>query len=242
MKQGVEQGGVNPPLEEKTAKNILFSSFYFSQGSKYLQHDIFRYLHRLRPNWHMDYAFPWQLIQDEKFQEKAYGVVLSNGEKHPTHFRTGQPINIDDAQSNLLEEAHALVRHLNGEIEDMESDDNLLATLTWEVIGQDQEHLIEKGGRPRGAKNAISQTDSLSPYEDPYLSHFCYYILARNKTGIDEFDSIFADIRRKWSLSLSIAAPEQRPRILENLRQIIEVYNAHHANSKVLAPEIGSEV
>lgn len=188
MKVGIEQGSINPPLELKKAQDILFASFYFSQGSQTLQDDIFMYPHRLHPSWHIDNNFPWQLIKDEKFKENVYRIVLSDGEKHPARTHSGQSIYKGMAQGALLDEAHALVRHLNNEveeieIEDIESDENLVATLTWEIIDRDHRHLIEKGGRPRGAKNAISKTDFVSPYEDPYLSHFCYYVMAGNSTG-----------------------------------------------------------
>lgn len=71
MKQEVEGHKINPTLDEKKGQDVLFGSFYFSQGNVDFQHDIFSYLHRIRPNWYMDHdAFPRQLIRDQKFKKR----------------------------------------------------------------------------------------------------------------------------------------------------------------------------
>ena len=235
MSRNIEEAKTHPPLDAKRVHAIIFTSFFFSQGDNDMQGDMFRYIHRIRPEWHIDLhsLFP-QLIEDKVFQEKIDRVALSNGKKHTTHLVGGKRIDAASSRNALVEEIHSLRRILSGEREDTEYMNELLATLTWTIIEADHLNIVEKGGRTRDLNKLNGKNGTLSPYDDPFHSHFCYYVLGENSTHIPEFDQMFLDIRNSFNSSLAFLEPKNRKNLHEKVSKLIEVYNEHHPNLKAV--------
>lgn len=81
MSEPTSETSIKPTdaLTAEYASQLLFQSFYFSQGDNNLQENMFKYLHLLHPSWKMSDSLFRETIQ--KTQEKVAGFFSAEAKK-----------------------------------------------------------------------------------------------------------------------------------------------------------------
>lgn len=111
--------------------------------------------------------------------------------------------------------------------EDVPQKESLIDTITYGMIASDHSKTVFKDGRDRtpGGKG---------PSRDKYLSQVCYYALEGNKTGFQEYDSLFKDVRTHilspqksdaWFEKMGIEETYTR---VDILKEVVQKYNTTH--------------
>lgn len=238
--QVAQERTIPTELTPERAARVLFVSFKYSQGDTDLQTMLFRYLHKLQPNWRIpDENFKATMFQ--LVQKRAQKFVLPNAAQQEGEARkpTNHPKKREDAENDIdpdfvdttLKEEMANMQEAFTDLPKYEklSRTKLAARIGNEIIERDYEFLTQNGGRKR------EQPDPAKPSQDPWSSHFIEYGLLRKRTELPEFDALFDDIRKGIEeAKINLETPNALSgRHLYWLQQIIPVYNQHHPDNIV---------
>ena len=199
LQEGYTETKESEPLTPDKATKLLFLSFRFSQGDAQLQQMLFFWLHSMHPDWRIDAgllgaAGEKSVSLFEKFFQFG-GDNASQLSKNLYH----QGVYKNEIKENVQDFLSILKEILNGEKKDMFTaggevktlqDINLVEEIAYFIAARDEKYIAK--GRPRtggesGHKTAI---------QDPFLSHIRYYALEGHSTGSEEFDALFAEIKK----------------------------------------------
>lgn len=190
---------LSSPEETPTAaylENILFNTYYFSQGTSDLQKDIMQYIHKIRPTWSVSDEIGSEVFSLNQDRIRRF---LTHSQHSPVAAKPNHSVvhPAIEKETDIPEETQTRVEQfkdiVNGNYDNRESVSNLLNRITIRIIKRDFHWLYEKNGRPRRHSNTTS------PQTDPWLSHFFYYALEEHSTGIKEFDEMFRGVRNTFT-------------------------------------------
>jgi len=189
---------LKPPETKETeeltpvkAWQLFFHSYFFSQGESELQYDLFSWLHYNYPRW--------------KITPQVAGYLREMAEKHMSRFvhsegvhsqRNLIPKNIENDPPNMINRMTNTFNQRAEAPEQAEEKNKMLVdSIALEVLAMDHRYLIKKGGRSRGP-NSVPQSEIKNPAKDPFLSHFCYYIIEGQSSPMEEYDSLWRECRK----------------------------------------------
>ncbi len=226
---------IQPDLEK--ISKLLFLSFRFSQGDNGVQRLIFRYLHKLHPDWRIsdsskDSIYNNLLEPVTKFvlPGKERSTILHTDKKSlssPTKL-TPEMIGIvlqqeiDILQEILADtkpgEGHATIIRLEWEMKyHLQPRVDLIDKVTGRIGEKDYDNLVDHSGRVR-----------TNPNKDRWTSHLIDYALKGKATGVPEYDQMFAEIKDNLYLTLK-TNPSSHDSTLIRLYDTAKTYNAHHS-------------
>jgi len=211
-------------LTVEMARQVMFYSFYFSQGTPEIQENLLQYIHLIRPAWRLP-TENWDRLfaivpAIERYADLGFHEFFKAG------------------QDRIIEELDAIVPYmyliLNSEAADPATRNELVGEIIVGIIGQDYRYLVEQGRRPKAEVTYTAQHPGhgFNPMIDPYLSHFCYYALLGNTCGVPEFDELYAEIgtHAKGRTALFEEVIVQHDVTREKLRDVIAVFNLQNAD------------
>jgi hypothetical protein len=190
MINSIDAGEISRSLDQELAPEyagrILFNSFRFSQGDPVLQHQIFAYLHEIRPNWRIDVPQEEALkATAKKLHEHVAVGARPAGERAILHTMiesTDFGSELDSAISWLKKTfSGEPIGHYNG-----------IRFIVDKIITRDANYLLyTDGGRPRTFHRPDLEKSEMG---DPWLSHAIYYGIEGHTTGIPEYDQMFHEL------------------------------------------------
>lgn len=209
-------------LTVPVARQVLFYSFYFSQGTPEIQENLFTYIHLIRPAWRLDNE-NWDAL-----------FALASPIEHFANL--GFHEFFQAGQDRIIEELDAIVPYLylilNGNPALPAIRDVLVGELMADIIAKDYRYLVEYGRRPKTEVTYAAQHPGYgyNPMIDPYLSHFCYYALLGNTCGVPEFDELFAEVGMHVQERTPVFAEVimQHDVARDKLKDVIAAFNLHH--------------
>lgn len=227
----MERSGKISPLESRKAKltgqiakQVFFYSFYFSQGNPTMQQNLFRYIHRIRPDWTVDPEVYASLRSLER-------TVL----RLPYRGLHGSFRSHKYAISEVETQADIMAQTLNtGSMSDPAI--QCICSLILEaMIERDHDYLCIQKGRPeRDATYNVSYGSYRYDYfRDPLLSHLCHFCILGNKCHIAEFDELFGTLGNHVTSGTPLFKNQilQYEPLGEKLREMVDVFNISHGTS-----------
>lgn len=215
-------------LSFNDADRLLKYSFFLSQGNPDLQSCLFLYLSHKHPDWRISPSII------EPLAESVFRMALGLSEKgqHTSLFSkqdTGPLLQSEDVlKDEAYEEANQMANVLSGdELPYVWSPKKLLFEITRSMIDQDEQFLQEV--RPR--KGTTVNGRLLTPLQDPYLSHFCFFILGKNSLGVPDYNQMFDDIRNLFASDSSKL--DELDKGERRIARLIDKYNLHHPDDQV---------
>ncbi len=235
----------NPQKEEvasngltlKKAEDLIFWSFYFSQGDPELQRDLFRYIHFSQPKWDA------QELNRVELTEKLNGRIerffnlnqVDNPALHPV-------VKGDDVIKNNIEsevsDFYLFVRNIDSDaLYSFTTKEKVIDMLSAKIAKRD-ERFKRKWIIQQKRKRTLPD-DKSNPMRDRDLSQLCYYGLEGNTTRIGEFDQMFKDV----SDHVRSFDPSEKPissnddvyknfrQVYKNTKEVISTYNITHKKS-----------
>ena len=241
LEHGVRNEGLNNPLTVGYARQVLFLSYRYSQQDTRLQRGLFRYLHKIRPDWEIPNEEFKNELQSTAFKQFSNFVIPKDGiQSHPIkgkHEPKENVIDENDIAASVESEISSMEKIFNDippnnpdSIDGLEwslgihlkSAQGLIPRIVNDMLNRDNYYLLEEGGRDRaGIKRS-------SPQSDQWSSHIICYALKRNSAGLPEYNKLFSDIRGY------ILSPERKSdwHWMNNgaliLAELLDVYNQHH--------------
>ncbi len=240
---------LNNPLTVGYARQVLFLSYRYSQQHTGLQRRLFRYLHKIRPDWEIPNEEFKNELQSTAFKQFSNFVIPKDGiQLHPikgAYKPKGNEIDENDIATSVETEIASMEKVFNDippnkpdTSEGLEwslglhlkSAQELIPKIVTDMLNRDEHYLLEEGGRDReGIKHHSTQSD-------PWSSHIIDYALKRKPAGLAEYNRLFSDVRAY------ILAPERKSDwYWKNngalvLADLLDVYNQNHTG-EVKIPE-----
>jgi len=215
----------NEPLTLALARQVLFLSFRFSQGSPEAQEVLLMAVSLWRPQWSLDE----EMVQALEQLSPSIGHLAEAG-VHAS-FPSTTPVHDELRQFiGSMQAACAFPTPVRRRIAE-EARDATLVRVAQVMIIRDGRYLEREAGRPRSSR---APHPCSHPSTDPFLSHFCHFVLLGQTSGAAVFDELFTEIR-----SICNEPGERLQRILADpltamqLPRVIQVYNRHHPTSLV---------
>lgn len=226
----------NDLFTKEEARRILTFSFYFSQGNPGTQTDIFSYIHFKHPEWR---------INPQDIQYLAQGPLRAVAKMAEKEMHTVGSNDMADGEGKYqaaLSEAYKMQYILNDQSAMLQherlpkTEDEALLEFLVNIISKEYDIFYEDKGRPRSG--ALTENEQYSPMKDKYLSHFCYYGLAENSTGIPVYDEFFKDIKQKAQIIFNNIDPAHGLNLIQRrMKTIVDKYNEHHPTMNVSYPQ-----
>ncbi|MES2023712.1 MAG: hypothetical protein V4439_03440 [Patescibacteria group bacterium] len=204
----------NIKLTPEYFAELLYWSFHLSQNNVPLQHNYFKYLHIVHPDWRASDELA--NVGKEKLKEKLGDFPHS----HKNHTKDSGDAFKRAVDLEIHRQPLHLRDNLNGEILKLEfskkprgnSLESLLIESAEMIIDQDSLYIIK--GRPNREGK-------------PYESQFCNYVLLGKKTAIPEYDDMFLKMKDPFILKMLVAEKTAL------VRDVIIAHNKDHPDKRV---------
>jgi len=137
-----------------------------------------------------------------------------------------RPIDLGDISAMIKIISNRMLTLIDGALIER----NAVFTITNGAISNEHHYLIDRNGRPR-------HSSCSSKALDPFFSYICKYAIGGETTGIQEFDTMYAKVKKELQELkeevASGAADLDEEYYWLMLREIISVYNTHHPDNRV---------
>lgn len=208
FEHSIRNEDVNKPLTVEYARKVLFLSYRYSQQNTRLQQRLFRYLHKIRPEWRIPNEDFKKELQSTALKQFSTFVIPKNGlQLHPLRGRHEPKENTID-EADIASSIEAEISSMENVLNDippsnpdssyglewslglhLKSTQELIPNIVTDMLSRDGYYLLAEGGRDRaGIKN-------YSPQSDRWSSHVIDYALKRNPAGLPEYNKLFSDVR-----------------------------------------------
>ena len=226
------RGPKNPEKQERflsaqEAVEILFSSFYYSQGDVPLQEEIMGYIAKKHPDWKIP-----EVVHKE-FEERARNKIM-------TFVDRGPHVKVDTKdRADYKKRAEQLIDALNtgktvaDDGKTVNADDVSARYILREMIARDCQFVLTTGrhNKDRPARG---------PYRSD-ISHFTAYVLGDERPpGPPVFSEIINDLKSEfdsWIHSPHIGDDKAVAEALEEARALVTVYNQNNLDKPQLKIE-----
>lgn len=208
--------GPQDPLTIEVARQLLFTSFFLSQGDGPLQACYFDYLALQCPAWRLESYHCTAL-------EQMLRPTIAQLEKRGVH----KTILTSELEDELSKQVRAMqLAFASPPVDRM----HLYKLILRNMIARDWRFLCEIGSRPaRATRTALHASH---PRYDPYLSHVCYFLLLKQTIGIVLFDQLFQELSAQI-LEKGLAFTSLSVLDYMRLGEVIAIYNLHHPTTPV---------
>lgn len=231
------------------------ASFFFSQGLGQLQRNFFAIQHILHPEQRVDPLHDRAILAHLKQYTTSLATVGLHMELDQEEYLMGfNPKIALVVMRKRLNDERGCMFHKNGKNAE-ENNQRARLRLYRETIGlmiaRDVKFLAIDKGRERNHGGIIPKTD----LEDPFLSHFCEYIVNANSSPIPAVNEITKPLSefyhgRKPNIALTseieLGLPNEEIAKMsfqecasmreEKFKEMVESYNVHHSDKAVTIP------
>lgn len=214
-------------LSPEQGAEILYWSFFYSQGNKDLQMQIFAYIARKHPEWKIS-------PQEEVSLRKLTKERVSKFFQHGIHEEQGDFSITDESDARCTEFLTALnegvLRRVEPDIPELIIQPSVRTYTTKELlvklIDRDYKYLNVGRPLPKGAKEDAVR---------PFMSHFVNYILAGERVpGPQVYSEMVEDLQREYTEYKTNPMREDDParRDIE-IRELVDAYNSQNPDKRV---------
>lgn len=229
-------------IEEKPPKTIdqyaymLTFSMRIGQGIRIPQHNALRYAKGRHPELEItdETFFPIMtttknLVYPMFFPSgvSRYSTAIAeHNSLHTNHSENGGMITkfkVDDGINDDLKKMQEIF------YEDPEDPEVLLPEIVADILERDYHYLVDPGrGRPR----KTTTEDDRSFFSDPWGSFFIEFVLRGRRTGTQEFNDMFHDVRTFIENQRTEQTEEWEKNIDPQVTKIVASHNSHHPDDQ----------
>ncbi len=166
--------------------NLFLQSFRHSQGYARTQAQILQYVHCLHPDWRISDHLRAQIRRKSLPAIAALVSQMDEADQSRPRLHKAFAYEIIELETDiqlkrLQKELNKSIKHPKRKLK------RLVPLIAQGIIDRDCDYFVR--GRPKGGNMT-----SRNPHADPQLSHYCYYGLEANSTGLPELDQMYRDI------------------------------------------------